>query len=85
MADLGMMQRREFMWLLALLGLLAVVGVLWLLSSMMEGRAADLELDMDAGGAGTEVSWMDRGGMGDAPWARTAGPSSRGAASALPA
>lgn len=62
MAELGILQRRGFLWLMLLLAILAVIGVLWLVSSMIEGRAADLELDMDAGGSAAEVSARGRDG-----------------------
>lgn len=64
MADLGMLQRRGLLWLLVLLAVLVVVLVLWGITSTMEGRAADLELDMDAGGSAGEVTLLGGGGAG---------------------
>ncbi|HEV2147477.1 MAG TPA: hypothetical protein VGR37_08740 [Longimicrobiaceae bacterium] len=62
MADLGMLQRRGFVWLALLLGILAVVAVLWMLSAMVDGSAADLEVDVDAGGSAAAVSVPERSG-----------------------
>lgn len=56
MADLGVVQRRGLMWIWGILAVLLAAGVVWLATTIFEGRAADLEIDMDAGETATRTA-----------------------------
>ena len=55
MADLGIVHRRGFLWIWWIAGILVLAGVVWLATTLFKGRAADLEIDMDAGEPATQV------------------------------
>lgn len=56
MADIEIVHRRGFVWLWWVAGILLLAVIVWLAVAFFEGRAADLEIDMDAEKSGVQAA-----------------------------